>query len=224
MAVYTLPQKKLNDPFSRLFQVFGNRSATENSFPDFMVSGTFVPWLEFRIVGMKEELLLSYEPLSITILESETRRGDVPSQDKIIDRLANIARSGDEKSFVKVASEIDWSQRSDDDFLSAIRMALQVGAHLKARKLALQGAEQYPEHSELLNFARILAPPKVTISNEPPDPTLRLNRDWLRDHSDEYHGRWVALKAGQLLAVGDSPKELNERLGDTKKVLLTKVY
>jgi hypothetical protein len=139
--------------------------------------------------------------------------------------LAAVAEEGDELAFIEVANAIDWNKRSQEEYIYAIRLALSAGAYLKAYKLSLQGVEQHPADSELQKFARILAPPKILQNPEPPDPTLRMNRDWLMTHWKEYHGRWVALKAGQLLSDAATFKELIEIIGDPKgkHILVTQV-
>jgi hypothetical protein len=247
MSVYAPPRKRLSDPFFKLYQEPDQRNATENTFPDYLSSGIASAWIivndksatrkpfnfptgevstgGYEGIGTEwaEEEAYSFPIISITSVSPiQLRKGN--SQDDAMMRLEIAAQAGNEKNFIKVANSIDWSQRPAVDYLNAIQMALEAGAYLKARKLAEQSATQYPDEIKLQKIARILAPPKVTRSSEPPDPTLRLNRDWLREHSEEYRGQWVALKAGQLLAVGESPKELKKRLGDTKKILLTKVF
>jgi len=46
---------------------------------------------------------------------------------------------------------------------------------------------------------------------------------WLKEHGEEYAGRWVALRDDELVAVADSFKELNAQLDSLSDVLVTLV-
>ena len=148
---------------------------------------------------------------------------EVEADDKMT-RLEAAAQAGDEPAFLAVQKTIDWEQRPPQDYIRAIQWALSIGAYLIARQLSSQGAERHPQHTELQKYARILAPPKVTRSDLPPDPTLRTNRDWLKTHRDAFKGQWVALHNGQSLGSAASLKSLTAQLGDTTDILLTKVF
>jgi len=138
-------------------------------------------------------------------------------------RLEVAAETGDEMAFVQAASEIDWCQRSAAEFARAVRLALAAGAHLLARNLAAQGAKLYTDHPELQKMARLLAPPRIVRTDLPPDPSIRANRDWLQTHANEYRGQWVALRGGQLLAVGSTARYLKAQLKNIEGVLLARV-
>jgi hypothetical protein len=153
---------------------------------------------------------------------------DEPAVDNLTDmtmqQLAAAADQGNEAMFLKAKQTIDWSQRPAVDFSCAIRWALAAGAFMAARNLATQGIEQYPDHQELQKFAYLLAPPKVLQRNLPPDPSIRANRDWIRIHSAQYRGQWVALRSGELLATASSLHVLTHQLGISRDILFTKVF
>lgn len=138
-------------------------------------------------------------------------------------RLEIAADMGDETAFVQAAGEIDWSQRPAADFARAVRLALAAGAHLLARRLAAQGARLYPDHSELQKMARLLAPPRIVRADLPPAPSIQENHAWLQAHANECRGQWVALRDGQLLAVGSTARELKAQLKSIEGVLLARV-
>ena len=46
---------------------------------------------------------------------------------------------------------------------------------------------------------------------------------WLKEHSEEYAGRWVALRDDELVAVADSFPELRRKLPSLSGVLVTLV-
>jgi len=46
---------------------------------------------------------------------------------------------------------------------------------------------------------------------------------WLREHGEEYVGRWVALRDDELVAVGNSFNEMYAQLDSLSDVLVTLV-
>ncbi len=138
-------------------------------------------------------------------------------------RLEEAAKAGNETAFVDTLKKADWQDRQAGDFVRAVQLALEAGAHLAARQLSAEGARRHPANEELQKQAYILSPPKVVRSSTTNGSTHRLNRDWLKAHANEYQGRWVAVRNGELLGEAGSMEELIERIGDTKGVLLTVV-
>ena len=122
-----------------------------------------------------------------------------------------------------IQEESNHHPRSPEDFINGVEEAFRAGAFALARDLSVEGAERYPDHSELQQYARVLAPPKVVESNLPPNPSVRANRDWLKEHRQEYQGRWIALRSGVLAGVANSLDELVGQVGETQGVLLTKI-
>ncbi|MFQ5595210.1 MAG: DUF5678 domain-containing protein [Anaerolineae bacterium] len=124
---------------------------------------------------------------------------------------------------IRAAMKIDWSTRPAADLARGVRLALAVGAHLFARNLASRGANMYPDHQELQKMAVVLGPPRV-VREIPSDPSVRANQAWLRDHADEYRGQWVAIRDGELLAVGETAREARNCLDSGAGVMLTRVF
>lgn len=117
---------------------------------------------------------------------------------------------------------IDWSKRPAADFVAAILLALQTGAHAEARRLALVGREVHPYAPKLDHMSRTLAPARV-IGVVPARPSARLNHQWLAQNRQPYVGRWVALRDGELLASAASVKELRDQLANVRDVFITRV-
>ena len=132
------------------------------------------------------------------------------------------AEEGDAAGYMRAARAIDWDRRNARDFVNAVKWALAAGAHLKARELAGKGAELFPDDHELVKMARILAPPKF-VGTSPADPAVKLNREWLRRHGEQYRGKWVAVRKGKLLAAASTLKALLEQVPDRNHTLFTKV-
>ncbi len=160
---------------------------------------------------------------ALTVIPTSTT-----DRDYEMEQLREAVKRGDEKAFTAIANGIDWSLRSPEELRLGIRYALRVGAHLKARQLAEDGGEWYPDHPDLQRAAHILAPPKP-ISSAPAGPagqSAQANIRWLKQHGDQYRGQWVALRNGTLLATGASSKELLSKLENPKDetILITMVY
>ncbi|MGK7873967.1 MAG: hypothetical protein AB4426_11845 [Xenococcaceae cyanobacterium] len=116
--------------------------------------------------------------------------------------------------------------RSPEDFINGMNNALDRGDFTQAEKISVEAFKHYPEHQEIKKYARILAPPKITFHKLPPDPDTPLNQDWVMQHRTDYHGRWVALRSGKLVADASSADELFEKVGKEKMkdVFFTVVY
>jgi hypothetical protein len=127
------------------------------------------------------------------------------------------------RRFFSIPIDLSWTTRPQEDLLRGVHLALRVGAFLFARELSTEGARRYPHNPELQRYAGVLAPPKVVRSDLAPAPSVKANRNWLKEHVQSYKGRWVALQNGELKGVANSLDELVERLGDTKGMLLTRV-
>ena len=149
---------------------------------------------------------------------------DTVQADYEMAQLEAAAQAGDERAFVAAQRRINWQRRSPEDFIRAIQLALSSGAHLAARNLSASGAARFPDREDLQKYARVLAPPRVIRTKLPANPAVKANRDWLVNHSDAYHGQWVALRNGELVGSAKTLKVLSDQLGDTKGLLLTKVY
>jgi len=148
----------------------------------------------------------------------------VSAENDAMARMESAAATGDERAFLAAKDALDWETRPAEDFLRAVQLALSAGAHMAARNLAAQGAARFPDHPRLAKFAYILAPPRVFRAPAQPNAGIRANRDWMMAHGAQYHGRWVALREGQLLAVGDSLDSIIAQVGRTAGALFTKVY
>jgi len=148
---------------------------------------------------------------------------DFENTDQEMIQLEEAADRGDESAFIEVARNLNWEERSSTDFIRGIQFSFNAGANMYARRLAEQGARQFPDHNELRKYAKILAPPEVIQRNLPPDPTLRANRDWLKAHWGEYRGKWVALHNGDLIGAEPNLQDLKQSVGKREGILFTKV-
>src|SRR5258708_17322119 len=66
-------------------------------------------------------------------------------------------------------------------YIRGVNQALEDGAHMLARNLSDEGHRAFPENEELAQMARILAPPKVLNAHLPPNPSVAMNVQWVRE-------------------------------------------
>lgn len=180
-------------------------------------------WIEIK--GIEQEIAVLLPPkrtFTATVHLVHPGRAELPADEMAI--LEAAAELKDERAFLSAKKSINWRERPPEDFIRAVHLALAAGAHLAARHLASQGAQQYPSHAELQKYARVLAPPKLIRRNLPPDPTLGANHNWIKQHGDAYRGKWIALRNGQLLATADSFNALADQFSDPQGILFTPVF
>ena len=141
-----------------------------------------------------------------------------------MEMLEAAAESQDEYRFVQTAKTIDWRSRPAADILRAIRLALEAGAYSAARELSAQGAGQFPDDAQLRQFVDVLAPARVVQRRPAQESGIRANRDWLKAHSEEYRGKWIGVRNGELVGVAESIDELKQSGVFEKDTLITRVY
>jgi hypothetical protein len=143
------------------------------------------------------------------------------------DKIALLERAAaleDHKAFMQIEGTINWDNRSPDEFVHGIQLALSVDAHALARRYAIWGNQRYPEDKELQKYAQVLAPPKFLHKEKKSNTASKLNRDWFVIHGHNYRGQWVAVKDGNLIGSAVSLQALIEQIGKTEGILLTEVF
>jgi hypothetical protein len=103
----------------------------------------------------------------------------------------------------------DPEERTPKSFLEEIRAALGFGAEKRARRITEEGLALYPDHEKLLQYRHFLRPAGSRVVPGGPnagDP--RPSYEWIRRHSGEYRGKWVALYKGELIAASESFNEV----------------
>jgi hypothetical protein len=138
--------------------------------------------------------------------------------------LRMAAEANDEKRFVTAMRFVNWSQLSATDFFNVVHLALEAGAHLTARRLAIGGFQRYPRDPALRRMYQFLRAPQVLNADLPPVPSLKANRHWMQTHATKYRGQWVALKDGGLVASAPTVYELKARVGDLEDHFITRIF
>ena len=172
--------------------------------------------------------------MSVSVLtKTKTKRGTrtrtgkkTARASKSADGMAGLkaaAQAGDEVAFLTACAAIEWRTRSARDYVRAVRWALEAGVPGAARQLASDGAERYPDHIELVKFARVLNPPPVTRGTAAPDPTIKADMEWITQYSAEYRGQWVAVKNGHLLGAAPTLRALVKLVPNWREALVAPV-
>src|SRR5438105_10652289 len=84
--------------------------------------------------------------------------------------------------------------------LKKIGSLLQTAAIEEARALVRDLAAEWPENARVRHYARVLAPPVVSVRPRSWYGSLRSERAWLRAHAHEHPGCWLAVLDDTLIA------------------------
>jgi hypothetical protein len=100
---------------------------------------------------------------------------------------------------VNEAAEIDQSRELHAD-LVRLRALLERGDVEGARAWVKELERLWPEADEVTHYARVLAPPQVSIRHGHRGPSRRRERAWLREHARQFPGQSLAILEDQLIA------------------------
>jgi Arc/MetJ-type ribon-helix-helix transcriptional regulator len=169
-------------------------------------------------------------PELASFVEHALASGAYPSEDALVADAVRVLRDQEAGRTARLhtpdtPAPSDIATSTPDDFVQAIRQALEAGEAGRARQLALEGAHRYPAHAALHQYARVLAPPTTRVVPASPASraSVKANGAWLHAHRTAYRGRWVALRNGALVRDADTFEALVAGLDDTTGLLLTKV-
>lgn len=86
---------------------------------------------------------------------------------------------------------------------------LEKDLYLPAREVAAQAIERFPDHPRLKTIWRVFDNRgKARIAPGGPEPDLEEQFEWLRNPPDWAHGKWVALVGSEVVAVGETLREV----------------
>lgn len=237
MTLATNTQKMFSP--AQLFPALGVLFRLKDGNAEPTTSGTAV--VSFKSFGTDDALSFSQTSTRTVVRESPFSYATSPTEsvslpvvpmtsadiDSRVDtemaELQAAADQGDDYAFIRAMKAMDWTRRSADDYMRAVRLALAAGAYFQARHLSAEGTKRFPEHAELKKAAYVLAPPRV-IGRGPADPTIALDTAWLKQHRDEYRGKWVVLKRGELVGAAQALDTLVAQIGDLRGLLVTRIY
>lgn len=165
--------------------------------------------------------------MSISLSEhvEYAEKADEDARQATMELLQDVASAGSQRALVETINCIDWDSQPAAVIKQAIDLALEKGCHATAAELASKGHKLFPEHPTLARIAGVLAPPKF-IRTRPPVPGIGASMIWLEEHTEQYRGKWVAIRNGELLTATDSRVELSQildSLDSLTDVLVTKI-
>lgn len=168
-----------------------------------------------------------------TVATSRLHRISVPTNaesaspgDKQMALLEAAAIVDNVAQFTDIYRSMNLDDRPENDIVSIVQLALSIGAIALAEVACKYGLTRFPNHDELKKMRTIFEPPRITVSRRRPPAGIRANTEWLTAHGDEYRGKWVALRAGSLVASANSIDELLKLTGDVRgtDILITPVH
>ncbi len=115
-----------------------------------------------------------------------------------------------------------WSAEEQHSIKITIDLDSPISIEISIEGLFFNTAQQYLPNIQLIfNF---LTKPKVISKRLPPRTDILANHEWIKEHRQQYQGRWVALRNGELLAEGESSDEVRQKVVRSKDTLLTVIY
>jgi hypothetical protein len=137
---------------------------------------------------------------------------EVASMPVIVEGIAKYRPSGTilriEAERIAPVPSGDLEQRSLDDELRAM---VQEGRVDEAREL-IKTESKAGRGQALRVWAKLLEPPSAAPQPRSDRGDFDANSAWLREHTNEYRGKWVALSGGNLLDQDSSLIKLRDRL------------
>lgn len=140
--------------------------------------------------------------------------------------VAELAEKEDRRAFIAQVSRIDWRLHSPAELTKILDLALSLDLTQLAAQLALLGAQLFPEHERIQRAAHVLSSSPARSIPAKSTHGLSASRRWLREHADQYRGRWVAVRDGALIGTASSLEPLASLLvspEESRSTLITKV-
>ena len=110
--------------------------------------------------------------------------------------------------------------------LQQAKRILGTGDTVGARAFVERALLEAPDDEKLRAFGRLIAPPQVRVVPSSPVMAAKIaaNRQWLRENADDYQGRWVVLKGGELVGSGEDLNEVRQRIGSFKGLFVKRIF
>jgi hypothetical protein len=86
-----------------------------------------------------------------------------------------------------------------EEGLAALEDMVRRGDLMEARAAAEQMEQRWPDDERVRQFARVLAPPVVSVRQGGPARPRHQEYRWLRNHAAEYPGCWLAVLGERLI-------------------------
>lgn len=118
--------------------------------------------------------------------------------------------------------KVSWSGATSAENAKRV---LASGDYRGARHIVAQELKKSPQNEDLKQLARVIAPPRVlSIRSNVSNDSLAANRQWLKNQSESYAGKWVALRDGSLVAAATDLEEVKQQAGNLSGLFITRVF
>ncbi len=97
-----------------------------------------------------------------------------------------------------------------------VRRLVELGEIQKARNIVSKFPGGFSRHLD--KWRTLLAKPKVVKKTAGPDQDVEANHRWIHHHSNNYRGKWVALKNGKIVGNNTSSVNLRAELQQTSSL------
>lgn len=95
-----------------------------------------------------------------------------------------------------------------DQIVAAIRELVKTSQMDRARELVSTASDLFPADDDIKRWHRILSPPKTTRITLPTDAEKRREEfNWLKEHAQDFRGKWVVISGSELKGVADRLQE-----------------
>jgi hypothetical protein len=210
-------------------------TSVENTTGSIVTQSMIKEWVDFQLEN-NEGLVCLSEPIKLFAVENTTGSAitispfvmtmtstNTSRRDMLI--LEYMVKSDDMKGFMQIIKQIDWQSCRERDLIKGIQLSLRIGMHSKASELSKIALSRFPDNPEIIKFADAFLPGRGKVTKHTADPAATADMNWLKTDGNNFHGKWVALKAGVLLASADTYKELKTKLSNPieKTLLISKV-
>jgi hypothetical protein len=143
------------------------------------------------------------------------------SQSYTMRDLQHAAERNDRQAFAQIAKAMIWSYHRSVDLTRAIDLALKLDMGPLAMDLAQEGRRLFPQDERIRQAAVVLTPPVILGARPRQIQDLEASQRWMKEHSSQYKGQWVAVRRGTLLGYAPTLKELYDRIGPEGKTAST---
>jgi len=127
--------------------------------------------------------------------------------------LKKMAERKDHQGFAHMARGIEWSRYRPTDLIQAIDLALALDMVQMARELAQTGRQLFPQNERIRCAAVVLSPPVVLETRPSQTHDIEVSHRWMREHSSQYKGQWVAVRGGTFLGSAPTLNALYQHIG-----------
>jgi hypothetical protein len=125
-------------------------------------------------------------------------------------------------AFASIVPQLSLWTVNPMELSAALAAALSAGALRFAREIAITGAAAYPERSNFRALPEVEpAPTPRTSPSRRHSPAA--NIAWLSVYAQDFKGKWIALRDGNLLGVSDSIEDVRSLARDGEGILITRI-